>query len=871
MMAVSTSEAAMKRTIPFMGIMILAVATTILVFTLTRHNDNVITPEKFRTFKMAKRGDTSRKPTDWFTLSRAYPYSDIPFQAYRRALDRAVAIRNATQSTDQGDWEMAGPSNVGGRVTALAAYPGNPNTIYAGAALGGVLKSSDGGETWRFVSDDVPSLSVGALAIDPSDSNRIYFGTGEANSSGDSYAGTGIYRSTDGGESWQFIGLPESRHIGRIAIDPDNPQRIFVAAMGTLFGTNHDRGVYRSTDGGDTWEQVHYMTDSTGCIDVAVNPTDGNIVYAAMWERIRNPVYRRVGGMTSSIWRSTDGGDNWSQLTNGLPPDDPDNGRIGLGISPTDPDIVYAVYYDHPGNLMGIWRTTDGGDSWESRLVSPNPSEFAGFGWYFGNIWVHPTNSNTVYLGDMEHWRSTDGGAHWSSILHQQHVDMHAMWQNPNNPNYIVTGNDGGVFTSINGGTSWTKRYDLHITQFYAITIDQLMPQRLYGGTQDNSTPRTLTGGIDDWDVLFYGDGFYANVDWTNSNIIYAESQYGYLGKSTNLGEDWDFITYGISSSERTNWNTPVIISPHDHNVLFYGAERVYRTTNGGGFWNPISPNLTGGAGGGNLIYGTVTTISQSPLDADVIWAGTDDSRVWVTTNGGGFWTMVSSDLPNRWCTRVTADVFDSATAYVTFSGYQVDELLPHIFKTTNYGASWSDISGNLVDIPVNDILPDPEQPERLFIGTDFGMYYTEDGGTTWQAMGEGHPICPVFDIDLSNSARKLVSGTHGRSMYSFDLSQLGVPITESRTSKPDYRLHQNYPNPFNSTTVIPFDIRQPGHVTLKIYDVNGRLVTTLIDRQMQAGSHSATFNAEGLASGTYFAALSAANSRMVKKIVYLK
>lgn len=862
----------MRRTVLFVGISILAIAAVVLVFTVGHSNNNVITSQKFRQFKLAKRGgDTSRKPSDWFTLSRAYPYSDIPFQAYRRALDRAVAVRNATLSTDQGLWEEAGPSNVGGRITALAVHPDNPNTIYAGAALGGVLKSTDGGVTWRHVSDDVPSLSVGALAIDPTDSNKIFFGTGEANASGDSYAGTGMYRSGDGGSTWEFIGLPDSRHIGRIAIDPNNPQRIFVAAMGSLFSTNPDRGVYRSTDGGDTWERVHYMTDSTGCIDVVINPSDGNTVYAAMWERIRNPVYRQVGGMTSTVWKSINGGDSWIELTNGLPPHDPNNGRIGLGISPTNPNTLYAIYSDHPGNVMGIWRTTNGGDSWESRLVSPNPSEFGGFGWYFGNIWVHPTDPNTVYFGDVEHWKSTDGGAHWNSILHQQHVDMHAMWQNPNNPNYIVTGNDGGVYSSTNGGTFWTKCYDLHITQFYAITVDQLLPQRLYGGTQDNSTPRTLTGNLNDWDVIFYGDGFYASVDWSNSNVIYAEAQYGYLGKSTNLGTGWDLILNGISESERRNWCTPVVMSPQDNEVLFYGTERVYMTTNGGTSWAPISPNLTGGQSPGNLVYGTITTISQSPLNQDVIWAGTDDSRVWFTTNSGTTWNLVSGDLPDRWCTRVTADVFDQTTAYVAFTGYKIDELLPHIFKTTDYGATWTDISGNLVDIPVNDILPDPTQTGRLFIGTDFGMYYTEDGGTIWQAMGEGHPICPVFDIELHQGSRKLISGTHGRSMYSFDLSQLDVPTAASRTVEPDFRMLQNYPNPFNSSTTIPFEVRRAGHVTLKVFDVNGRLVTTLVDRQMQRGSHSATFNAEALASGTYFAALSAADSRMVKRMVYLK
>ncbi len=855
-----------------LGLIVVLAAGYLVIF--DSGSDQTVTYESYRAYKLKKQGnDKSKKPTEWFTLSRAYPYDDIPFAAYRRALDRAVAVREATLGTDQGNWIMAGPSNVGGRITALAVHPDNPNTIYAGAALGGVLKSTDGGVSWDEISDAVPSLSVGDLAIDHTDSNTIWFGTGEANSSGDSYAGTGIYRSTNGGGTWEFMGLPESRHIGRIAIDPTDSQTIFVAAMGTLFGTNPDRGVYRTTNGGNTWEQVLHLTDSTGCIDVVINPSNTDIVYAAMWERIRKPSYRHVGGMSTGIWRSINGGDDWVELTNGLPQHDPDNGRIGLAIAPTDPNTIYAVYINHPGRTMGVWRTTDGGDSWESRMVNPDPSELSGFAWYFGQIWVHPTNPDAVYLGDVEHWKSTDGGINWNSILNEQHVDMHAQWQDPANPSHIVTGNDGGVFISNNGGVSWAKSYDLPITQFYAITIDHLLPHRLYGGTQDNSTPRTLDGVVDDWDVIYYGDGFYTNVDWTNSNVIYAEYQYGGLGRSTNLGQgySWDSILDGIDDDERRNWSTPVVMSPHDNEVLFYGAERLYKTTNRGDWWDAISPNLTGGSGGGNLIYGTITTISQSPLNADVIWAGTDDSRVWVTTNGGGNWTMVSDSLPDRWCTRVTADVFDQATGYVTFSGYKEDDLLPHIFKTTDYGVTWQDISGNLVDIPVNDILPDPTNADQLFIGTDFGMYYTQDGGATWAVMGDDHPVCPVFDIELHNGDRKLVSGTHGRSMYAFDLDQLDVEVGESPTTVASYRLDQNYPNPFNSSTVIPFEVRQAGKVLLKVYDVNGRLLRTLIDRNMNPGSHNVTFNAEGLASGTYFVSLKAGEYRASKKMVYLK
>ncbi len=826
----------------------------------------------YKQFKAEERKnrDSSKKPTEWFTLQRAYPHDEIPDEGYKRAVNTAVSIRNATRSDTQFDVTMAGPSNVGGRITALAVNPDDNNVIYAGAALGGIFKSVDGGDTWDPISDDVPSLSVGDIAMDPANPDILYFGTGEANSSGDSYSGTGIYKTATGGLEWEFIGLPNSHHIGRIAIDPVNNNRVFVAAMGKLFGTNPERGVYRSTDYGENWEQVLYVSDSTGCIDIVINPSNPDIIFAAMWERIRYPRERRVGGLNSGIWRSTDGGDTWDKLSNGLPPDNEDNGRIGLAIAPGDNDIVYACYYDHPGYLMGIWRSTDGGDSWESRLVSPPIEDFSSFGWYFGQIWVHPADPNTVYLGDVYFWRSTDGGANWHDISGIMHVDHHALYQDADNPNYIVNGNDGGIFISNNTGASWIKSYDLPITQFYAITIDKQLPFRLYGGTQDNSTPGTITGGVDDWIVFYYGDGFYTNIDFTDSDVIYAEYQYGNLSKSTNLGNSWDYIYGPWYHDERTNWNTPVIMSPHDAQVLFYGAEKIHKTSNGGSSWNIISPDLTEGGGNGNLVYGTVTTISQSPINPDIIWAGTDEGRVWVTSDGGGAWELVSNDLIDRWCTRVTADVFDEMTAYVTFSGYKNDELLPHIFKTATLGLTWEDITGNLTDVPVNDILPDPQMQGRLYIGTDFGMFYTDDGGEIWQSMGSEMPICPVFDIELHHEARKLVAGTHGRSMYSFDISLSGI---NEDSDKPvsSYILGQNYPNPFNAETIIPIELQSNAQVELNVYDVNGRLVRNLIDGALKAGLHNVTFDASEISSGTYFVKLNTDDRHESRKITLIK
>ncbi len=348
------------------------------------------------------------------------------------------------------------------------------------------------------------------------------------------------------------------------------------------------------------------------------------------------------------------------------------------------------------------------------------------------------------------------------------HVDHHAMFIDPNQPSRVYLGTDGGVYLSSNGGTNWNLCTSQPSTQFYAITIDHLNPQRLYGGTQDNGTLRTLTGALHDWDHIHGGDGFYCNVDYTNSNVIYAEYQWGWLRKSTNLGSTWNYVMDGMDyESERHNWCTPVIMDPVDHNTLYYGSNRLYKTTNGGLWWNPISGDLTDGPGAGNLTYGTITTIAVAPSNTQVIYVGTDDANVWFTTNGGGNWTNISLGLPDRWVTRVTVDPHDESIAYATFSGHRAGEALPHVYRTGNYGSHWLSISSNLPEGPVNDLIVDPQNPSALYVGSDVGVYVTHDLGGNWEPLGTGLPITTVHDLAFHPETRKLVAGTHGRSMFS--------------------------------------------------------------------------------------------------------
>ena len=811
-------------------------------------------------------------PSDYFIFQRAYPQANINIPAYRDALKQAKKLRADFQGRDDFFWSEAGPSNIGGRITDMAVHPSNPSVIYIGAAAGGVLKSVDGGVSWTPVFDEAGALSIGAITIDPNNPDIIWVGTGEANVSADSYPGDGIWRSTDGGQTWELRGLEESSHIGRIAIDPNDSNKIFAAATGALWGTNPERGVYRSTNGGVDWERMLYLTDSTAAIDVVINPANPRIVYAAMWERIRHPDARNVGGMTSGIWRSTDGGDDWDHLTTGLPPSAEDIGRIGLAISPTDPLILYAIYCDHPGDIIGVWKTIDGGDNW-AEVANPGNSLYSGFGWYFGGIYVDPADQDRVFVLGVPLKRTVNGGGSWQTVSNYDiHVDHHAFWINPNNTNQIYCGNDGGFYESTNGGDDWVKRYDLHISQFYAIEIDNTNPFRLYGGTQDNGTLRTMTGALDDWDMIYGGDGFYTVVDFARPNIIFAEYQWGGLGKSTNTGFSFSGALEGIDSDDRRNWSTPVVMDPSDNNVLYYGTYRLYKTTNSAEFWNPISEDLTNGIPTG-YTYHTITTIAVAPTDNQVIYVGTDDGLVWVTQNGGTDWLYLSGDLPDRWITRVAVSPQDAGIAYVTLSGYRSDDYLPHVFRTTNYGQNWDDISSNLPEAPVNVILEDPEFPEKLYVGTDFGPFYSGNSGGEWEPMGTDIPMVPVVDMKLHNGERFIIAGTHGRSMYKSPLDSVSTGISDLGVNviPEQFALYKPYPNPFNSVATLKYSIGRAGHVSITVFDAEGRQAASLTDKYHEAGIYEVRFNAEGLASGVYFAKMQTNRLTQVRKMTFLK
>ena len=781
---------------------------------------------------------------------RAYPDNFINKKAIKSAI---VQTQKALAKKDNKatNWQLKGPINVGGRVTDIAIDPTDENTVYIGTAVGGVFKTTDKGSTWNPIFDNTGRPSIGNIAIAPSDVQRIYVGTGEANGSATSGAffGDGIYRSDDAGASWTHIGLEETQHIARIVVDTNDKNRVFAATTGTLYGKNEDRGLYRSLNGGNSWEKVLYVSDSTSVIDVVINPQNTNILFAATWERIRYPWVRDYGGVTSGIHRSLDGGNTWEKLSVGLPVSDSETGRIGLAISASNPNIIYATYTTNSiTNIFdGLYKSTDNGDSWALVAKDEISDVNATFGWYFGNLRVHPNNPNKIYVMGQLLYNTTDGGTSWN-MNNSMHVDFHSMAYAPSNPNTVFIGCDGGLYLSENGGSTWSHFVNLPITQFYNIAVDTQNPERMYGGTQDNNTLRTTTGSNNDWYPILGGDGFQVNVDKNNGMNVYAEYQWGNLFRSTDGGDTMDWATDGIDSNDRTNWNTPVEISPFDTNVLFYGSNRLYKSTNRAVSWNVISDDLTGGQHpSGSTSYGTLTCIAPSYNNLDVIYTGSDDGHVNVTFDGGNSWNAIDADLPDRFVSQIIISPQDDQIAYVAFSGYSVLDYTPHVYKTIDGGQSWLDISGNLPDVPVNDIVLTPDN-NYLYVATDTGVWYSTNQGDSWDVLGAGLPVGIVADISFHEATNTLYAGTFGRSIFSYDLNEDTTGLVE-QTEGGNLVV---YPNPVKDFINLHLGHKDSGFLRVNIYDTSGKLLRSIYRKEQVPDMQDWQLNLTDLRTGMY-------------------
>lgn len=794
-------------------------------------------------------------PTDWFFRQRAYPAGRIDRDALLKALRAKKQLEKERQvhRNLHRPWIFAGPTNIGGRVTDIELHPENGSTVYLGTASGGIFRSVDGGNRWMPIFDEALSLSIGDLAVSSSDPQLLYAGTGEANAGGGSlaYDGVGIYRSDDGGASWIHRGLDQVGSIGKVIIAPDDPDRVYVAAMGRLFGNNRERGVFRTKDGGNSWEQVLFVSDSTGAIDLAIHPRHPDTLYTALWERIRRPHRRQYGGITSGIYRSVDGGNTWQQLRGGLPEAGFQKGRIGIAIAPSEPNIVYAVYTDAIGFLQGVYRTRDHGAHWTSINIEGIRS--VSYMWWFGKIYVDPTNSEVLYVLALDVFKSGNGGINWQPVFPGVHVDQHAIAFDPVYPGRVYTGNDGGLYRSDNGGLSSIKISDLPITQFYTATIDFLEPHRLYGGTQDNGSVRTLTGGEDDWEIIYFGDGFYNLIDPTDNRFVYTESQFGGLARSEDGGTTFETARNGIASTDRKNWKTPVVFDPKDPRILYYGTNRLYRSTDRARSWQAVSPDLTNGKIPGNLVFGTITSISVSPVNSHIIYIGTDDGNVALTRNGGQNWVSVSSALPKRWVTAVACDPHDDQAAYVTLSGYRFDSNLSHVFYTADNGRNWEDIGSDLPDVPVNDIIVDPSLG-HLYLATDIGVYYSENNGDRWEVLGTDLPNVVISDLCYHPPTRTLVAATYGRSLYKYNLEE--TTGLEKVREEPDQYV-QLYPNPATAGVTLELELTNSSDVRLELFDLQGRSVLQLLQPGLFQGKHQIELDIRQLTAGVYFCQVS--------------
>ncbi len=662
-------------------------------------------------------------------------------------------------------WQFVGPTNIGGRVVDIAVDPVAADTIYIAAATGGVWRSGDKGANFTALWPASNPQSIGALVITPN--GTLLAGTGEANPGGGSitYGGSGIYRSTDKGRSWQLVGLTNSGAIGRLVVDPANPQHVFAAVAGQLYNRGGERGVYESNDGGSSWAlALAGGNDTTGAIDLAIDPSNPNRVYAAMWDHLREPDLRTYGGAGSGVFRSLDGGATWQHLTNGLPAIGPTVGRIGIALAPSNPQRLYAIVIQTNGFFQGFYQSDNGGDSW-TKL--PNNSTLSGaqssYGWWFGRVWVDPVDQAHVFAGGVYLCESKNSGSTFSAQF-SPHPDHHAMIWDPKVPGRVYLGNDGGTYRSDVSGANdqWTAAISQPFTQFYSVDVSEQDSTRLVGGAQDNGVNRSYPGI--GWNTYVGGDGLEALIDPANQNNVYGCSQYGVCSRSTNGGDSSSDFT-GATVSSRRNWLSPVQFDPSNSAVLYYAGNQINRSVDRAVHWTVISPDLTGGPGRDpSYPFGTITTVAGAKTDPNRVLAGTDDGRLWFTTNLGGNWTQVSDpDVPGTWVTRVTVDPANALVAYATFSGFRSGSPLPYVLKTQDGGITWSSIVGNLPQAPVNDLVV---VGTTLYVGTDVGVFSSSNGGRRWRAAGGRLPNVPVTDLEYRAASNSLYAATFGRGIY---------------------------------------------------------------------------------------------------------
>lgn len=834
--------------------------------------------------------------------------------------------------------DNVGPTVMSGRVVDIAVNPDEPTHFYVAYASGGLWKTTNNGRSFTPIFDREASMTLGDIAVDWDDGETLWIGTGENNSSRSSYAGTGLYKSTNRGDTWQHVGLATIHRTGRIRIHPDDPNTVWVAAAGHLYSSNEERGVYKTTDGGQTWTKTLYVNDKTGAIDLIVDPNNPDVLYAAMWERARRAWNFVEAGDGSGIYKSTDGGETWTLITteeSGFPTGE-NVGRIGVDVYPGDSNILYAfvdnqnrrpddeeeeepaltrdmlrdmsreaflnlseedladylrrndfprkytatsvlqmvregtiepralvIYledaneqlFDTPVIGAEVYRSDDGGTTWTRTHEDYLDQIYFSYGYYFGQIRVAPHDPDMIYIMGVPFLKSEDGGATFTvSDVGNQHADHHALWVSPNRPGHLINGNDGGVNVSYDNGATWFKLNTPAVGQFYDVTVDNAEPYHVYGGLQDNGVwegPHTYqhtynwyAEGDYPYDRLMGGDGMQVQVDTRTNDIVYTGFQFGnYFRINKTTGETTSIKPQHDLGQRpyRFNWETPIHLSRHNQDILYLGSNKLHRSMDRGETWTAISPDLTKGDRKGDVPYGTLTTIDESPFQFGLIYVGSDDGLVHVTRDGGVHWQRIDEGLPqNMWVANVEASNHDTSRVYVTLNGYRWDHFEPYLYRSDDYGQTWARLASDLPEESINVVREDPADENILYVGTDHGLYVSLDGGQSFMAMVEGLPNAPVHDIEVQEREADLVIGTHGRSIFVADLEHLrqvpdvqdeplyvfaldSLHFSENWGAKP-----ASWREPRTPEMDLPFFAGQSGTATIRITTEDGMLLREL-------------------------------------------
>ncbi|MFC1564689.1 T9SS type A sorting domain-containing protein [candidate division KSB1 bacterium] len=797
-------------------------------------------------------------------------------------ISAAFAQMDADQIISNFKWREIGPANCGGRITDIEGVDSKPTTIYVGAATGGLWKTVNNGITWEPIFDDQPVASIGDIGLSKSNPDILYVGTGESNNRNSSPYGAGVYKSTDGGETWSFLGLKETNHIGRIIVHPTNPDIVYVAALGHLWGTNEDRGVFKSTNGGRTWDKVLYLDERTGVTDLDMDPRDPNILYAAAHERLRDrfdagdPVDQ--WGPKAGIYVSKDGGRNWTKSTRGLPANE--LGRTALSASRSRPGVVYAmISTDKPPRsgrqstgvsvgedldleVGGVFKSTDYGESWQHMNIHNNrPS-------YYSQIRVDPNNHDIIWMCGSPLAYSDDGGhtVKFGSTVHgRTHIDYHAIWVDPNNSDHVLVGGDGGINITYDSGKKWDVITSIGLAQFYAISADMRKPYYVMGGLQDNGTwvgpsRARMNAGIvnDDWFPLSNADGFFVVPDPTDFNTIYYDTQGGSArrhdlrtGQGVGIRPTPPRPAQGEERIRyRFDWNTPIVISPHNPYTIYIGGNFLFRSLDRGDNWTAISPDLTAQI---NERNSAIVSIDESSLKAGLIWVGTNDGNVYMTENGGGNWTLLNNNIPGApreyWVKRVEASHHEPGRAYVVFDGHRHDDQNPYVFMTDDFGITWKNITNDLPDGSVYVVREDYVNPDLLFAGTEFALFISLDRGETWNRFMNDFPTVPVHDLYIHPRENDLIAGTHGRGAWIVDnitpLQQLSAEVLEKDVHLFDVRAEVRWattyewgwvtdkrfykPNPPTGSTIAYYlKNAVSDSVEIEISDIQGNVIRNL-------------------------------------------